>query len=110
MVRSKRPRRAPAPPEAARAALLALNAGERPYRVRDRDDGRLAVDWDVVDASWYELFAKVKLSVVYKAALYLHEPDHEVRCYESIRTGSWFIGFEGWKPTFRWRWSYQGGR
>lgn len=109
MLRSKRPRVAPAPPEAVRAALLALNAGERPYRVRDRDDGRLAVEWDVVDASWYELFARVKLSVVYKATLYLHAPAHEVRCYESLRSGSMFIGFEGRRPVFRWRWSYAGG-
>lgn len=107
--KEREPRRAPGPPGAVRAALLGLNAGDRPYRLRDREDGRLALEWDVVDASWYELFARVKLSAVYKATLYLHEPASEVRCYESIRTGSWFIGFEGSKPVFRWGWSYAGG-
>lgn len=105
----RQPRRPPAPPDRVRAALLGLNTGARAYRLRDRGDGRFALDWDVVDASWYELFAKVKLSIVYKATLYLHEPAHEVRCYESIRSGSWFVGFEGRKPVFRWAWSYAGG-
>lgn len=107
--RPRRPRVSAGPPAAARGALLGLNGGARPYRVREVGDGRYRLEWDVVDASWYELFAKVKLSVVYKATLYLHAPAHEVRCYESLRTGSCFIGFEGWRPKLRWAWSYQGG-
>jgi hypothetical protein len=109
---SFRPRAAQAAPRSVRevhAALVGLGRAGRPWRLTPLSDRGFRLDWDVVDGSWYERFAKVKLSVVYRMRLYLQERTHEVRTYESIRTGAWFLGFVGWTPRFSSSWTYAGG-
>lgn len=107
--RPARPQGKPVPLGEVRAALLALNAPEREYRVVPLSDTEMRLDWNVVDASWYELFAKVKFSIVYRARLYLHEPEHEVRCHETLRSSSRFIGFTGFRPRFSFQFCYLSG-
>lgn len=92
-----------------REALLRLNAAQRPYRLVPASATEIRLEWSVVDASWYELFAKVKFSSMYRARLFLYERDHEVRCHESLRTSSFFIGFEGWVPKLNFNVTYQSG-
>ncbi len=105
-----RPAKGPARPRAdVLATLLALHGPQDAWRLAPLSSTALRLDWDVVDASWYELFAKVKLSVVYRMRLYLEETTHEVRTYESLRSGSWFLGFDGLTPRFSWSWRYQAG-
>lgn len=105
-----RPAKGPARPRAdVLAALLALHGPQDAWRLAPLSPTALRLDWNVVDASWYELFAKVKLSVVYRMRLYLEETTHEVRTYESLRSGSWFLGFDGLTPRFSWSWRYQAG-
>ena len=53
---------------ALRHELLALNDQNEPFRlVPGESEGDLHLEWDVVDSSWYELYAKVKLTVTYRA-------------------------------------------
>ena len=106
----RRPRSSEPPLAAARLRerLLALNAPDRPFRLVVGNRSDLEVEWDVVDASWLELFAKVKLSSTYRARMLFDEERHELNWFETLRTSSWFIGFEGWKARFsgsiRWHW------
>ena len=100
---------APRAPSEVREALLALRPANDLWRLTKLADEALRLDWQVVDAKWYELFSKVKLSIVYRMRLYLQEGTHEVRTYESLRTGEWFLGFEGWTARFNWSWTYAGG-
>src|SRR2546423_5817831 len=81
----------PRPLAELREALLSLRLQKAPWRLTRVTDNALRLDWDVVDASWYELFAKVKLSIVYRMRVYLQEDTHEVRTYESLPSGEWFL-------------------
>ena len=98
-----------------RAALLTLNTPERKWRLVPLSDTEMRVEWDVVDASWYELFAAVKLTTVYRARLLLYEPEYEVRCHEMLRSADFFIGFEGLsglrglRPRFNFNFEYHSG-
>ncbi|GEM_PF-1480451 len=85
-----------------RQRLLALNKGDRPYRIVEVKDCDLELNWDVVDKSWYEIFAKVKLTVIYRARALLDEAQHEVRWFEMVRWSNFFLGFDGWRPRFNW--------
>ena len=102
-------RGAPRPLAELRGALVGLGGAERKWRLTPVSDTALRLDWDVVDATWYELFAKVKFSVVYRLRLFLDARTHELRTYEILRSGEWFLGFRGWQPYFRGSWSFQAG-
>lgn len=109
MERPSRRRKHPLSGTELRERLLALNDPLRPYRLVEGGRADLEVAWDVVDASWYELFAKVKLSSRYHARMLLDAERHQVRWYESLRTSTWFIGFEGWKLRFNGSIEWRGG-
>ncbi len=79
-----------------RHRLLGLNQPGNPYRLVDSRVADLELHWDVVDASWYELFAKVKLTIVYHARMLIDELQREVRWYEIMRSSNFLIGFDGW--------------
>src|SRR5207248_3157186 len=66
-------------------------------------------EWEVVPPDWFVRYARVKLNCVYGARMLLIEPDHEIRYWESIRSASVFVGFEGWRPRFTWPLYYVGG-
>lgn len=110
IARPRRGRKRPVPAAELRKCLLALNDPELPYRVVESERADLEVEWDVVDASWYELFAKVKLTSRYRGRMLMDEQRHQLRWYESVRTANWFIGFEGRKlrlnGSIQWHWGY----
>lgn len=89
--------------------LMALNTSDKPYRLIRGSKSDLELDWKVVDASWYELFAKIKLTMQYGARMLFDEETGAVRWYESLRTSSIFLGFEGWKPKFNLAFYWRGG-
>lgn len=89
--------------------LLALNTEEKPYRLAAGETSDLEVAWDVVDATWYELFARVKLTTVYRARMLLDEARREVRWHETLRSSNFFLGFEGWKAKFNFSFYYRSG-
>ncbi len=103
------PRRMPLSLGKARGTLLALNGPGCPFRLTELSDNHLRLDWDVVDASWYELFARVKETIVYRGRLFLHEAGHEVCYHETLRWSNLFIGFQGLRPRFNWAFRYQSG-
>jgi hypothetical protein len=49
-----------------KAALLAINRSTAPFVVREDPSGPvdLVAEWRIVDASWYEIFARAKLTKV----------------------------------------------
>jgi Predicted membrane protein (DUF2207) len=107
--RPARPRGRPVPLADLRRALLALNRPGRPWRLTPLSETEMRLDWEVVDPSWHERFARVTLSSRYKARFLLHEGRHEVRRYESLRTTLGYFALEGWRVRFGWRVSYAGG-
>jgi len=85
-----------------RSRLMALNAEQKDYRIVEGKPWDLELDWNVVPASWRERFAKIKVTTVYRARMLLDESRHEVRWFEILRRSSFFIGFNGLVPVFRW--------
>ena len=81
-------------PEEVRARLLALNRPTAPYRVIDgsAEGVDLIAEWRIVDAAWYEIFAKAGLSKVFRIALRLDPAAHEVRAQDSEYTVEWRAG------------------
>jgi hypothetical protein len=81
-------------PEAVRDRLERLNRPTAPYRMVDgRSEGvDLIAEWRVVDAQWYEIFAKAGLSKVFRIYLKLDPANHEVRAMDREYTVEWRAG------------------
>jgi len=77
-----------------RAALLALNRDSAPWQVRDGAPEKcdLVAEWKIVDARWYEIFAKASLSKVFKVLMKLDEQKGEVRSVDQEFTVEWRAG------------------
>ena len=77
-----------------RERLLALNRPTAPYRLIDGagEQVDLIAEWKIVEAQWYELFAKAGLSKVFKIYLKLDPAAHEVRALDREYTVSWSAG------------------
>ncbi len=107
----RRPNRAKAPvdPDELRKRLLALNEGGAKYRLVPAKECDLKLEWDVVDASWHNLFSKIKLSAIYGARLLFDPARHEVRWCEWLCTRDFFIGIHGWGIVINWSWQLQVG-
>jgi hypothetical protein len=67
-----------------RDKLLSLNRPTAPYRLIDGADEHvdLIAEWKIVDAQWYELFAKAGLSKVFQIYLKLDPAAHEARAMD----------------------------
>ena len=98
LVKRPRVRRQPLSRDELLQQLLALNEGHRPYRLATRKDSDLELHWDVVDPTWRQNYARVRLSTVYHARLLLDEEHHELRIFEILRSSGFFFGFDGWVP------------
>ncbi|MGH8046911.1 MAG: hypothetical protein ACREKL_06665 [Chthoniobacterales bacterium] len=74
--------------------LLALNRDTAPWRVIDgRAEGvDLIAEWKIVDASWYEIFAKAGLKKVFKIHLKLDEPAAQVKAQDREYQVDWSAG------------------
>jgi hypothetical protein len=75
-------------------ALLALNRATAPFRLIDgREEGvDLIAEWKIVDAQWYELFAKAGITRVFRIYLKLDPGKHEVRASDREYVVSWSAG------------------
>ncbi len=68
-------------------------AGEQvPFTVSPGTKGDLAVAWRIVDAQWYEIFAKASLEKAHTIHLALDEGEREVRALEESWEVSWRAG------------------
>jgi len=76
------------------AALYALNRPTAPYRIVDGMDEKvdLIAEWRIVDAAWYEIFAKAGLSKVFRIYLMFDEAAHEVRAMDREYSLEWAAG------------------
>lgn len=74
--------------------LLALNRSTAPYQLIDGtgEGVDLIAAWKIVDAAWYEIFAKAGLQKVFKIRLKLDEASHQVRAKDEESTVSWSAG------------------
>lgn len=81
-------------PPKVRDRLLALNRPTAPYHLIDgaAEKVDLIAEWKIVDAEWYEIFAKAGLSKVFKIYLKLDPQAHQVRAMDREYTVSWRAG------------------
>jgi hypothetical protein len=82
------------PPQAVRDRLLGLNRPTAPYHLIDGagESVDLIAEWKIVDATWYEIFAKAGLSKVFKIYLKLDAKTNEVRAMDREYTVAWSAG------------------
>jgi hypothetical protein len=82
------------PPMEVRAALLAVNRSTAPFVVRDgaAEQVDLVAEWRIVDAVWYEIFAKAGLTKVFKVLMRLDPQKREVRAVDQEWSVEWRAG------------------
>jgi hypothetical protein len=86
---------APVPREELRQKLLAINNDEVPFSVIDGPggkDGDLVAQWKIVDAQWYEIFAKASLEKTHRIYIALDEKASEARILEESWDVEWRAG------------------
>lgn len=76
------------------ARLKALNRETAPWRIVDgsSDGVDLIAEWRIVDALWYEIFAKAGLTKVFRILLKLDEQAKHVRAQDREYEISWRAG------------------
>src|SRR5262245_36690192 len=81
-------------PAEVRADLLAVNRPTAPFIVRDGapENVDLVAEWRIVDATWYEIFAKAGLEKVFKVLMKLDEQAREVRAVDQEWSVEWRAG------------------
>ncbi|WP_245497775.1 hypothetical protein [Rhizobium ruizarguesonis] len=74
--------------------LLAINRKTAPFVVRDgKPEGvDLVAEWKIVDARWYELFAKAGLQKVFKVLMKFDPSNCEVRVVDQEWSVEWRAG------------------
>ena len=77
-----------------RQRLLALNRATAPYQIIEgaAENVDLIAEWKIVDARWYEIFAKANLTKVFRIYLKFDEAKHEVRAKDEEFTLEWRAG------------------
>src|SRR5262245_12338619 len=82
------------PPAEVRADLMAVNRPTAPFIVRDGapENVDLVAEWRIVDARWYEIFAKAGLTKVFKVLMKFDESAREVRAVDQEWSVEWRAG------------------
>lgn len=82
------------PVAALRARLMGLNRDTAPWRVRDgKPEGvDLVAEWRIVDAQWYEIFAKAGVKRVFKVLIKFDEARGVVRSADQEWEVEWRAG------------------
>jgi hypothetical protein len=77
-----------------RADLLAVNNPTAPFLVRDGapEGVDVVAEWRIVDAEWYEIFAKAGLEKAFKVLMKLDDQAKEVRSVDEERSVEWRAG------------------
>lgn len=86
---------APVPPEELRHRLLALNHPDVPFTLAAGDGGKegdVVAEWKIVDASWFEIFAKAGLKETHKVYLTFDLGAGAVRVLEESWSVEWRAG------------------
>jgi hypothetical protein len=82
------------PAEELRARLMAINRPTAPFQIKDgRDEGAdLIAEWKIVDAQWYEIFAKANLTKTFRIYMKFDTEKHELRAQDHEYTVGWRAG------------------
>src|SRR5512143_1910446 len=82
------------PVEEVKQRLMALNRESAPYRILDGAPEKvdLIAEWKIVDAQWYEIFAKAKLTKVFRIYLKFDPARREVRAMDREYSVQWRAG------------------
>ncbi len=82
------------PPEKLREALLAVNRDTAPFLVRDGapEGVDLVAEWKIVDARWYEIFAKAGIERAFKVLMKFDEARVEIRAVDQEWQVEWRAG------------------
>jgi hypothetical protein len=75
--------------------LLALNSPDLPYIIKPDAKTDLFVEWKIVDATWYAILSKERLSKTYRAYLLLDESRKSARYCEETGSVRWYAGTDG---------------
>jgi hypothetical protein len=77
--------------------ILELNRDGCPYQILDgkSEDVDLIAEWKIVDAGWYEIFAKANLKKVFRIYLKLDAAKNEVRAKDQEYSVEWRAGVPG---------------
>jgi hypothetical protein len=77
-----------------REQMLAINRASAPFTIRDGapEGVDLVAEWKIVDARWYEIFAKAGLEKTFKVLMKFDEAKGEVRSVDQEWTVAWRAG------------------
>ena len=77
-----------------RQRLLTLNRETAPYQIIDgaSQNVDLIAEWKIVDARWYEIFAKANLTKVFRIYMKFDSSKREVRAMDEELNVSWRAG------------------
>ena len=77
-----------------RSTLMDVNRASAPFKVRSGkpDGGDLVAEWKIVDAKWYEIFAKAGIKRVFKVLMRFDEAAGEVRTDDQEWEVEWRAG------------------
>lgn len=77
-----------------RERILALNRPTAPFQIIDgvEESVDLIAEWKIVDAQWYEVFAKARLEKTFRIFMKLDESANEVRTKDHEYRLSWEAG------------------
>lgn len=77
-----------------RQRLFSLNRETAPYKIiaDQSQKADLIAEWKIVDAQWYEIFAKANLTKVFRIYMKLDLENHEVRAMDEEYIVEWRTG------------------
>lgn len=80
--------------EEVRQAILGINRPTAPFQIVDgqAEGVDLIAEWKIVDASWYEFFAKAGIKKVFRIYMKFDPENHEVRTSDREYSVSWKAG------------------
>jgi hypothetical protein len=80
--------------EEVRKHVLALNRETAPYQIVDgsSENVDLIAEWKIVDAHWYEIFARANLTKIFRIYMKFDEAKHQVRAKDEEYTVEWRAG------------------
>ena len=81
-------------PEEVRQHIMGVNRETAPFQIIDgKAEGvDLIAEWKIVDARWYEIFAKASLKKVFRIRMKLDAVKHEVRAQDEEYSVEWRAG------------------
>lgn len=90
--------------------LLDLNSSEIPYQITKGHESDLVAEIKIVDAAWFGVFSKNKLSEIYRINLLLDEKRCSVRLFEDLGKVEWSAGSSGLQPIVHYTRHFSRGR